>query len=221
MPGLDQLGAMATIVPSALTVQIMNPNALQTTNGIIYIGRLKTQVRGEDETGTWDALGQEFVSFQAPRLCSAGKLALRGVKVDAVPFNVQELMDFDRVVDPMDTTESDFVEPWRSSSVADGSTAINPRWKMKGFAPIGVYNPNNVALQYLVTLEYRCRFDMGHPAASTHTHHAPSSQQSWASHIKSLLDAGHGAFDIAEELAQFGARMRGAYAAARPLMIAA
>jgi hypothetical protein len=212
MDGLAQLGDMATIVPSALTVQVMNPNALQTTNGILYVGRMRTQFRGEDSTEAWTTLANQFVSYQAPRLCSAGKLALRGVKIDACPFNIRELQDFDRVVDPM-TPEGGggtggFNEPWTSTSRADGDQAFNPRWKCKGFAPIAVYNPNAVTLQYLVTMEFRCRFDIGHPASSTHTHHPPATESNWSQHIKRMLDMGHGAIDIADAIAQGGTLFR-------------
>lgn len=202
--GLDQLGESATIVPSALTVQVMNPNALQTTNGILYCGRMKTQFRGEDSVDTWDTLSNEFISFQSPRLCSAGKLALRGVKIDAAPFNIKELQDFDRVVDPLDGGGLVSTKPWSSASEDDGLQAVNSRWKMKGFAPIAIANPGNVRLQYLVTMEFRCRFDLGHPASSTHVHHPPATEATWASHIKNMLSAGHGAMDIADAVAQSG-----------------
>lgn len=205
MAALEKLGELATIVPSALTVQIMNPEALQTSNGIVYIGRMKTQFRGEDATASWDSLANEFVSYQEPRLCSAGKLALRGIKVSAAPFNIQELQDFDRIVDPIDTAGSGPHQfGWTSTSQPDGTDAINPRWKMKGFSPIMVYNPNNISLQYLVTMEIRCRYDLGHPASSSHTHHRPSTEGDWANKMKGMYDMGAGAMDIADSVAQMG-----------------
>jgi hypothetical protein len=202
--GLDQLGESATIVPSALSVQVMNPNALQTTNGILYCGRMKTQFRGEDSAELWDNLANEFISFQSPRLCSAGKLALRGVKVDAAPFNIKELQDFDRIIDPMDGTGAVVNLPWSSASEGSGEQIVNSRFMMKGFAPIAIANPGGVNLQYLVTMEFRCRFDLGHPASSTHVHHQPATEATWASHIKNMLSAGHGALDIADAVAQSG-----------------
>jgi hypothetical protein len=206
LSGIENLGPMATVVPSALSVQIMNPNALQSTNGILYIGRMSTQVRGEDETSTWDELANEFVSYQAPRLCSAGKLALRGVKVDAAPFNLQELQDFDRIVDPADSSAGTIVAPWKSEGAPASGADLNSRWNMKGFSPIAVYNPENVAMNYLVTMELRVRFDMGHPAASTHQHHTASTTPTWSHALKQMADAGHGAMDIAENVAQLGQR---------------
>jgi hypothetical protein len=215
---------MATIVPSALTVQIMNPNALQTTNGILYVGRMKTQFRGEDSTEQWTDLANQFVSYQAPRLCSAGKLALRGVKIDACPFNVRELQDFDRVIDPMELDGGGgvggFDEPWTSTSRADSEQAYNPQWKCKGFAPIMVYNPNAVSLQYLVTLEFRCRFDLGHPASSTHVHHQPATESTWSGHIKRMLDMGHGVIDIADAIAEGGALLNRALPYAQTAQLA-
>lgn len=207
LKGLSQLGPQATVVPSAITVQIMNPNALQTTNGILYMGRMKTQFRGEDDVSSWGDLANEFVAYQAPRLCSAGKLALRGVKIDACPFNMKELQDFDRIIDPaagVDPLPEYETFPWASQSQAAGSTAVNPRFMMKGFAPILIYNPNTVNIQYLVTMELRCRFDIGHPASSTHTHHNPASAADWSHHVKSMLDCGHGVVDIVESVAAAG-----------------
>jgi hypothetical protein len=205
MSGLAELGPSATITPSALTVQLMNPEALQTTNGILYIGRMKAQFRGEDAAVPWETLANEFVSYQAPRLCSAGKLALRGITVDAAPFNIQDLQDFDRIIDPKTGGSDVKTEPWTSVStgVATEETA-NHRWMMKGFSPIMVFNPQKIDAQYLVTVEFRCRFDLGHPASSTHTHHQPASPATWAGHMKRMAEMGHGVLDIADQIARMG-----------------
>lgn len=94
MVGLDSLYLAAMISPAALTVQVMNPNALQTTSGICYLGRSTAQYELAGTTRTWDNLGNEFVQFMAPRLCSAGKLALRGVTIDSYPLDMTEVSDF-------------------------------------------------------------------------------------------------------------------------------
>lgn len=210
MNGIANLGPMATIVPSALSVQIMNPQALQTTNGILYIGRMTTQLRGEDEVSSWESLGNEFVSYQAPRLCSAGKLALRGVTIDAAPFNMSELMDFERIQDPHAPPDTAAYVDTSWTSVSSGTDPeVNSRWHMKGFSPIMAYNPAGVGINYLVTMELRVRFDLGHPASSTHRVHAPSSHATWGKAIADMVNAGHGVMDIAERVANFGSQIEG------------
>lgn len=209
MNGMENLGPMATVVPSALSVQLMNPQALQTTNGILYVGRMTTQLRGEDEISTWGELANQFVSYQAPRLCSAGKLALRGVTVDAAPFNLTELMDFERLQDPSPGSGPSVDAFWSSTSQGT-DPQITRRWHMKGFSPIMVYNPANVGVNFLVTMELRVRFDIGHPASSTHTIHAPVSHQTWGKAISDMVSAGHGVMDIAERVANMGSAFNGA-----------
>jgi len=215
IPQLQSLGSSATIAPAAMTVQFMNPGSLghNETNGILYIGASKTQFRLQDSTTTWDHIGQDFVSFQTPRLCAASKLALRGVQVNAIPVNVQELMDFDRIVpstlpghNPPAPTYGDTTVPWRESmGAADASVTLQTK-SMKGFAPIMVYNPNNVKMQALVTCEWRVRFDYGHPAASTHTCHAASSTQKWDAVQRITHALGHGCSDIVEHVAALGSQ---------------
>lgn len=214
---LEQLGSSATITPSALSVQIMNSSAISDSSGIVYAARLKTQFRGQDQTRSWGSLGDEMVSFMQPRLLSAGKIALRGVKVDSVPLNTFELQDFDQVLDPGQFTGELPYTAYESSwsSEATASSEPNVVNSSKGFAPIIVYNPDNVSLEYLVTTEYRVRFDIGHPAASTHKLHHPSSQNEWSNAIAKVMATGHGVLDIVESVSSLGER---AYKMVAPLL---
>jgi hypothetical protein len=183
----------ATVVPSAFTVQVMNPNPLQTTAGIVYIGRLKTQPTLENSSRKWSTLADEFVSLQAPRLCSAGKLALRGVHVNAMPLNMTALSDFTTI---LPSVAGDFV--WNGQS-SNQSLIHNT-----GFSPIMVYNPQSVGLQFLVTMELRVRFDLGNPAASAHRQHTAAPDSVWNRALSAMSQAGHGAMDIVETVAQYG-----------------
>lgn len=214
---LGQIGTSASLTPSALTVQIMNKEAIAESNGIVYAARLKTQFRGQNETRTWGKFGDEMVSFMQPRLLSAGKIALRGVKIDSVPLNTFELQDFDQVRDPAAlsgyTAFADFTGPWSDSATAAGQK--NVIIDSKGFAPIVVYNPDNVGLEYLVTTEYRVRFDIGHPAASTHRLHTPTTQFEWSTAIAKAMSTGHGVLDIIESVSSLGER---AYRLAAPFL---
>jgi len=86
-------------------------------------------------------------------LCAAGRLALRAVKTDAVPYDMQALADFRGLSAP---SAGNFT--W-----ADDGTSYD------GFAPIFVYNPDGIDLQILVCCEWRVRFDPTNPAYASHT----------------------------------------------------
>lgn len=192
--------AAARLVPAAFSVQIMNANALQTTQGIFYIGRTKQVLDIQGDTRTWQQLIDELVSYSSPRLCSAGKLALRGVQVDAIPNNMSVLSDFVAVA-----TATGGAQTWTEAGYGAD---------MEGFAPIFVHNPSKTSLQFQVTIEWRCRFDPGNPAYSSHTFHAPASDMTWGNTIHAMENAGHGVMDIAEKVADYGEDVLGVLGAA-------
>jgi hypothetical protein len=186
----------AKMVPAAMTIQVMNPEALQTSSGIVYIGRAKTVLDLMGDPRTWGELAQELVAYSAPRLCSAGKLALRGVQVNAVPNNMSVLSDFTpRVQVPGG------VQTWDKLTYATD---------IEGLAPVFIYNPNLVPLQFLVTVEWRMRFDPLNPAYAGHTAHAPASESTWAKVIGDAESLGHGVEDIADVVGDMGAAAFGA-----------
>lgn len=183
----------AQVTPAAFSVQVMNPQALQGTNGIVYIGRVRTSVKLSDiASTTGDVLANELVSYNNPRLCSAAKLAFRGVQTDGVPFNMSELANF-----------TDLSAP---SFTSYGSSTPNPM----GFAPIFIYNPDKVKLQLLVCCEWRVRFDPSNPAQATHIHHAPASESVWAQAQHYAESLGNGVVDIADRVANIGQAVYGA-----------
>lgn len=174
--------------PSAFTIQVMNPNALQTTAGIVYIGRAKQVLDFRDSSETWAAKANELISYTAPRLCSAAKLALNGVTVDAIPYNMSSLADF---------------RPKENGPT--GATAYTKDVPyFDGFAQIFVYNPNNVELEYLVCCEWRARFDPLNPAHASHVHHPVTSDKVWDAHIQRMSREGNGVKDIAQQVAHSG-----------------
>jgi len=178
-----------TLVPSAVTVQIMNPNALQTTSGIVYAGVMSTQAKISGRTETWSDYAARFVEFQAPRLMSAGKLALKGVQINSYPLSMSQLAEFTELISGSDNTGGTY------GSAVEEST---------GFAPIMVYNPNGIQLEFLVTVEYRVRFDLANPASSAHRHFPVASDSTWNSMMQKAIAFGHGVRDIADVVAQAG-----------------
>jgi hypothetical protein len=177
------LASASTLVPSAFTVQVMNPQALQTTSGVVYMGRWNTQLALSNETRSWNTLKEEFISYQSPRVLSAGKLAMAGVKCNCTPANMAELANFRPYY-----ARGDGAVTWNSSTSGDFDFA--------GFNCIAIIIPQGLTLELLITVEYRVRFDPGNPAVAAHTHHKPASEQTWAQEIESAAE-GAGVYEIA------------------------
>lgn len=199
MVALEQYGT-ASIVPSAFSVQIMCPTALQTASGIAYAGVSTSQLKKYRNEGSETAAGlaSNFVSYMKPRILTAGKMALRGVQIDSYPLDMNELAQF-APVSPFVGGATD-PEPnaiWDeddSSAIGSDCVRANPA----GFAPIVIYNPSSIGLQYLVTMELRTRFDLSSPAAASHSFHPPTSEQHWARVAHKAASRGNNVRDIAE-----------------------
>merc|ERR1712066_1193278 len=99
---MSGLGKACTAVPSALSVQIMNPEPLNSTEGIVYAGVMTTQAAIADRTESYDHYFEKFIEFQSPRLMSAGKLALRGVQISSYPLNMASLAEFTTLAPDVD-----------------------------------------------------------------------------------------------------------------------
>jgi hypothetical protein len=183
----------ASIVPSAFSIQVMNPSALQTTSGMIYIGRCKNKMNlaAGDLNETWGQKASELVGYSNPRLCSASKLAMQGVQVDAIPGNMSELSNFTSCY----PYSADFQTSLNSSSTIH----------QEGFQPIFLFNPDEVPLQVLVCCEWRVRFDPSNPAYSSHRLHKPSTDASWFDTISKSVQLGSGVVDIVSKVASLGA----------------
>jgi len=204
---LSGLGEAATLVPSAITVQIMCPTALDSATGIIYAGVMNTQADIGGRSESWATYFEKFVQFQAPRLLSAGKLVLRGVQGSSMPLNMTEVSKFTPLYKLADTAFT-----WSTFDT-----------KPRGWAPIMVYNPSGTTLELLITVEYRVRFDLDHPASASHTHHKVATDTSWDNMSKKASAIGHGISDIADIVANTGEAVGKALRAAKsfPLLAAA
>ncbi len=185
---LGGLGDAATLVPSALSVQVMCPTPLQTAAGIVYAGVMNTQAQIAGRAETWNAYMEKFVQFQNPRLLAASKLALRGVQINSYPLNMTEVSKFT----PLDKRPD--------ATFAYGASQPEPT----GWAPIVIYNPSGARLELLMTVEYRVRFDLDHPASASHTHHPVATDSTWDKMIKGAVALGNGVLDIADVTANTG-----------------
>jgi hypothetical protein len=189
-PGVTTNGSTLTAVPAAISVQIMNPNPLQATAGIVAGTVCSTQLDLRERTETWDNLGAEIVSYMRPRLLSAGKLALRGVQIDSYPLNMAACAEF---------------RPVRAGT--DGDITLNASSGLypEGWAPIVIVNQGeNLTLEFLVTIEWRVRFDIGNPAVSSHRHQGVTSDAHWDTMLRAAQSKMHGVCDIVERVANAG-----------------
>lgn len=189
VPGGNISGSTLSVVPAAISVQLMNPQALQTTSGIIAGAVCHTQLDLNGRSETWNDLTTEFISYFKPRLMSAGKLALRGVQVNSFPLNMSACADF-RPITPSTTG---------LTTLNGGSVAP------EGWAPIAFVNQNNVGLEFLVSVEWRVRFDIGNPAVASHTHHGVTPDLQWNAILSKAVAMGNGVLDIADKVASVGA----------------
>lgn len=181
--------AQSTLTPAAFSVQIINSEALQATTGAVLAGRAKTMPKIRNDTRSWDTYMTELIGYNQPRVCMAAKLALRGVQADLIPFNMSALADFRQVSQYNENpgVTFDVVQP-----------------DLSGFAPVFVRNPGGILLTYLVTCEWRVRFDPSNPAQATHSRHPCSSDQHWENCISALEAGANGVVDIAEKVARVG-----------------
>lgn len=202
---LGGLGPAATLVPSAISVQIMCPTALQSASGIIYAGVMNTQAAIAGRTDTWTAYMDKFVQFQNPRLLAASKLALRGVQINSYPLNMTEVSKFSPLVKSSDVTY----------------TYNSAQSEPVGWAPIAIYNPDGARLELLITVEYRVRFDLDHPASASHTHHPVASDATWDKMVRGAVTLGNGVMDIADTVANTGMAVGRAMAVGKRLQAAA
>lgn len=186
--GGDYFAKTFSCVPSALSVQVLNPNALQSTSGIIAASRVMQQLELGNNPMTWDAFASSVISFTRPRLLSAGKLALRGVYADAVPLDMEEFCSFRQM-------QAGLTVPitWTSTSYRPG-----------GLSPIVFVNLNEVALDYLVTMEWRVRFDISNPAMASHSYHESTPDTVWGNILRCASNEGHGIKDIVEGVVDAG-----------------
>lgn len=174
---LDVLaGDVGEMVPASMTVRVMNGEALQTTTGMIFMGRSPTSLALGGATITYDDLGSRLINTGKPKNISAARLALAPQKASAVPMNMNDL--------------SEFSEIYKSTDIGTPHTFDINLFEPTGLSPLWVYNPNSVNLTYLVTVQWRVRLDVGNPMAGAHTYYPPSPPSSWAASFEEgLADA--------------------------------
>lgn len=188
MPMLG-LESACEVVPAALTVQVMNPASLQTADGVYAMARVNQQLSVGGSSVTYDNLGARVISFYSPRILTGGKLALRGVKCSAYPLDMSEYSNFS----PINNIDDPFTWTARQRSAA--------------LTPIVFVQENATPreIEFMVTIEWRVRFDPGNPATASHTHHDTLPDEVWNGVVKTMSGFGHGVEELGEDAAAYGA----------------
>lgn len=194
----------ASIVPSAFSVQVMNPQSMQEAEGMFYIGRLGYVPNLVGDQRTVEEFKNECISYFAPRLCSGGKLVMRGIQADCLPFNMNEMADF---------------ENWRrlqnnSSTITYRELEDPGEFGLPTFgamAPIFIAADKSISVQkpleLLICQEYRVRFDPTNPAAAAHTMKPVASDHTWYRAASLGVKLGNGVVDINAKVAATGSAM--------------
>lgn len=180
------------VVPAAMTVQVMNPASLQQATGIFAMCRVNQQLDIGGATETYEVLKNRCVGFYSPRMLTGGKLALRGVKCSSYPLDMNEYSHFN----PVDDLDSAFT--WDSKNRRPAA-----------LAPIVFMSDSesSVNLEFMVTIEWRVRFDPGNPATASHVHHDTLSDAAWNDVVKTASACGHGVEELSEDAVVDGALM--------------
>lgn len=184
------------VVPAAFSIQILNPEALQTTNGIISGAVSHAPINWGGAGSTWETRIQQSMAYMRPRLMSAGKLALRGVQTNSYPLDMSKCAEFTG----MFRSGAEYITTgkWTSNIVP------------QAWAPTLVFNPQGVELNYLITIEWRVRFPLDNPAVSSHVKHKATPDHVWDGFISKATALGNGVVDIVEKVASIGNAVGGA-----------
>jgi len=201
MPGGNPVAAETdnscfTCCPAAISVQIMGSESVMNATGQLAAAVCPARLDLSDDSRSWETVEQEFVAYFRPRLMSAGKLVLRGVQMDSHPLSMADVSDFL----PMRGSNVDLpAQAW------GGPAAPHPQ----GWAPIVVYNPGQTTLSFIVSVEWRVRFDLSNAAVASHSHHGVSTDAAWDKHIQRASAALPGVLDIVEKVANTGMAIYG------------
>jgi len=181
--GLDQFSqGLTEIVPAHFSVRVINSNALQTTSGTIYLGRLASSFDAGGSTLTWTDAFNNFLSSSKPRAVSAAYLALNTLHADAVPIEFDELSDFMGVI--------------ATSSITNPFTWGSDAYKPGALSPLYVFNPAGVALDFQITVQWRVRLDANNPLASSHVNVPLTDGTVWQSAIQDVESLGESFMEV-------------------------
>jgi len=186
---LASMGDFASVVPASMTVQVVNAKPLESAAGSFFMGRANQPLNFGGSTEHWSTFRSNFISYFSPRMLAGGKLALRGVQCSAYPLDMTDYSDFRKI-------ERTVATQWHTAYNTGPLTPI-----------VFVSNQQSVAdsVQFLVTMEWRVRFDPENPAVASHKHHDTTSDEVWNEVCKVASSTAHGVEEMTEDIAAGGA----------------
>lgn len=155
-----------SLTPSACSVRVYNTQSLQVTAGMVTMGRISGECNWD---GSSETIAQKFDNlhnYQNPVVLSAPELALKPRQIDAVPLDFGAVSAF---TDYVNNLSDDTAFTW---SLSNGT-------RPNGFTPIFIKNPQGVALNLEICVEFRVRFDPDSMMAPLQKHYAPASIAVW------------------------------------------
>lgn len=154
MPAVGNTGVEC--VPAAITVRITCPSPLISATGQLFLGRWNVPGDRRNYTNYGD-MEKGFLAFAKPEPYTAAMMATCARQVSAIPRDFNDYCEFHKYID---NDFSDSLVPW------GGMTPI-----IMALSPVG-----GVATQYNIQIcvEWRYRFKMDDPAASSHHFHTPT-----------------------------------------------
>lgn len=181
--GTDSTG-FAEVAPSAVSVQVSNPQSLTNASGTVFMGRCKTTLSQPPagDTRTAEAFANALMSYNAPKMLAGARLAMTTQQVNLIPSNISELMDFKEM------------KP--TSSVIPSSQTWGTGEDFSGFKPAYIINPSGIPLQYRLCIEWKVRLSPFNPMHSVQQTHPPTPQNTWHRILDSAESAGHGVEDV-------------------------
>lgn len=184
--------ARAQISPCALTVRVTAIKALTEASGNVYIARPTAQMAMSSETATWRTIGQRVISHMSPEVIPVARLVLGASVSHSYPLDPESCAEF---------TDMDYAASY------DTTTGVNVTWDystgtpvgaqrdFSGFAPIIVFNQSNAELEFTITVQYRTRFYVTHPASSGHHDYRASSPGIVEKAMDAVKQVGHAISD--------------------------
>lgn len=166
-----------SVVPTACTIRIMNPETLNSTSGSVYVGQIKTKEDLRDYVKSAATIADELVSFCGAKSYSAASLAVRPIEVSCVPVDMTDLSSF---------YEMNVSAQSEDITYADSSFGEYPA----GLAPVFISNPNGVPLTVEVSMKFRVRHGIESPFHSAMPLRPPGSERDWYDGIKTVLEDG-------------------------------
>jgi len=193
IPGLVSLiGTSSEIVPAAFSVRLLNGNALQTTSGIVYIGRATSNLSYGGSARTWGQLGTDLSSVSNTVSVAASYLALNPHVAHAIPLDYNECSEFMEITD--------------SSSYSTPFTWATEGLRPAAMSPLFVYNPSGLLLEYQVTIQWRLRLDPQNPMSSDHKTYRTSSIKDVEDAVLGVMGGG-AAWQIENAVRNYGTRV--------------